>query len=73
MADHSTGEGEGEVVDQPGDRGEQMAVEPVEEQAANPSGLRVQRPQAAAMTFRAASRRSVEERFIARQRRSLTR
>ncbi|KAI8547560.1 hypothetical protein RHMOL_Rhmol07G0205700 [Rhododendron molle] len=34
MADHGVGGGEGEVVDQPGDRGETMAVEIEEEQAA---------------------------------------
>ncbi|KAI8563760.1 hypothetical protein RHMOL_Rhmol03G0134100 [Rhododendron molle] len=34
MADHGGNEGEGEVVDQPGDRGETMAVETVEEQEA---------------------------------------
>ncbi|KAI8547622.1 hypothetical protein RHMOL_Rhmol07G0209700 [Rhododendron molle] len=34
MADHGIGGGEGEVVDQSGDRGERMAVEPAEDRAA---------------------------------------
>ncbi|KAI8571790.1 hypothetical protein RHMOL_Rhmol01G0146300 [Rhododendron molle] len=37
MADHGTGGGEGEVVDHPGDRGEQMAVEETDQMVAEPA------------------------------------
>ncbi|KAI8547397.1 hypothetical protein RHMOL_Rhmol07G0192500 [Rhododendron molle] len=37
MADHGTGGGEGEVVDHPSDRGEQMAVEETDQTVAEPA------------------------------------